>query len=125
MKHLDHDNIYAIGDINALSQPKLGHIAINQADVAVSTILRREGLSDEEVPYTPEVFCIMDMGGFEAILIYSNVLYGGEYDLAWHSPIAKLMKLSFDEEYYFTHGHMPPEILVKVLEGLLRKFAKK
>ncbi len=124
MKHLDYDEIYAIGDINALAQPKLGHIAINQADVAVSAILRREGLSDEEVPFTPEVFCIMNMGGHEAILIYSNVLYGGEYDMAWHSPIAKLMKLSFDEEYHYTHGHMPPDTVVEALEGLLHRFAK-
>jgi len=125
MKHLDYDNIYAIGDVNALAQPKLGHIAINQADVAVSAILRREGLSDQEVPFTPEVFCIMDMGGFEAILIYSNVLYGGEYDLAWHSPLAKLMKISFDAMYYYTHGHMPPDFMVKMLEEILHFVAKK
>ncbi len=124
MKHLDHDEIYAVGDINALAQPKLGHIAINQADVAVSAILRREGFSAEEVPFTPEVFCIMNMGGHEAILIYSNALYGGEYDIAWHSPIAKLMKLGFDEEYHYTHGHMPPDTVVEALEGVIRKFAK-
>ncbi len=124
MKHLDYDNIYAIGDINALAQPKLGHVAINQADVAVAAIARAEGLSDKEIPFNPEVFCIMNMGGHEAILIYSNALYDGEYDMAWHSSIAKLMKLSFDAEYHYTHGHMPPDFAVEMLEDILHLFGK-
>ncbi len=125
MKHINYDNIFVAGDVNALAQPKLGHIAINQADVAVSSILKAENIEHEEVTFNPEVFCIMNMGGFEAILIYSNVLYGGEYDFAWHSPIAKMMKTGFDEEYHYTHGHMPPDIAVKALESLLHKFGKK
>ena len=125
MKHINYDNIFAAGDANALAQPKLGHIAINQADVAVSSILKAENIEHKEVTFNPEVFCIMNMGGFEAILIYSNVLYGGEYDFAWHSPIAKLMKTSFDEEYHFTNGHMPPNMAVEALENLLHKFGKK
>jgi len=124
MKHLDFDNIYAIGDVNALAQPKLGHIAINQADVAASAIARAEGLEAKEVPFNPEVFCIMNMGGYEAVLIYSNALYNGKYDMAWHSPMAKLMKLSFDEEYHFTHGHMPPDFMVEALESILHKFGE-
>ena len=125
MKHLDYDNIYAIGDINALAQPKLGHIAINQADVAVSAIARAEKLSTQEIKFNPEVFCIMNMGGSEAVLIYSNALYNGEYDMAWHSPLAKLMKISFDEEYHYTHGHMPPDFTLKMLEEILQHFGKK
>ena len=45
--------------------------------------------------------------------------------MAWHSPLAKLMKLSFDEEYHYTHGHMPPDMMVKALEEILHTFAKK
>ncbi|WP_456391528.1 NAD(P)/FAD-dependent oxidoreductase [Nitratifractor sp.] len=122
MKHLDYDEIYAVGDLNALSQPKLGHIAIHQADVAVSAILRAEGLSDEEVlPYRPEIFCIMNMGSLDATLIYSDVLYGGHHDLAWHSKLAKLMKTGFDDEYHYTHGHMPPDKVVEVVEEILQR----
>jgi len=124
MRHLDYKNIYAIGDINALAQPKLGHIAVNQADVAVSTLLREEGLSNKEVSFNPEVFCIMNMGGYEAVLIYSNALYNGEYDMAWHSSISKIMKLSFDAEYHYTYGHMPPDFSVKILEDILKHFGR-
>jgi len=124
MQHINYPNILSAGDVTALAQPKLGHIAINQADVAVSSILKAENLEHEEVKFNPEVFCIMNMGGFDAILIYSNVLYGGEYDMAWHSPIAKLMKISFDEEYHLTHGHMPPDVAVEALENILHVFGK-
>ncbi len=125
MKHIGFDNIFAAGDVSALAQPKLGHIAINQADVVVSSILKAEDIEHEKVEFNPEVFCIMNMGGFSAILIYSNALYNGEYDFAWHSPIAKMMKTGFDEEYHYTHGHMPPDIAVEALESLLHKFGKK
>ncbi|WP_457608637.1 NAD(P)/FAD-dependent oxidoreductase [Nitratifractor sp.] len=124
MRHLDHPEIYAAGDVNALAQPKLGHIAIHQADIAVSAILRAEGLAEEIVPYHPEVFCIMNMGGAEATLIFSDALYGGEHDLAWHSLLAKLMKTGFDEEYHYTHGHMPPDRMVEVTEEILKHFSK-
>ena len=122
MVHVNYPNIFAAGDCTALAQPKLGHIAINQADVAVSSILKAENIEHESAAFNPEVFCIMNMGGFEATLIYSNVLFGGKDDLAWHSPIAKLMKTSFDKEYHFTNGHMPPDIITKALESLLTKF---
>ena len=117
-------NIYGCGDITNLAQPKLGHIAINQADVAISHILKEEGLSDEVVKFNPEVFCIMNMGGFDAVLIYSDVLYNKGHDLAWHSKLAKAMKTGFDSEYHYTHGHMPPDSIVEILEDILQKFSK-
>ncbi len=123
MKHLNYDNVYAVGDVNALAQPKLGHIAVLEADVASSAIEKQEGLRDEIKPFKPEVFCIMNMGGFEATLILSNALYDNEYDIAWHSPLAKLMKWAFDEEYYFTHGHLPPEFLLEVFKHIIEMFA--
>jgi len=123
MQHIEYKNIYAIGDCSALSQPKLGHIAVHQADVAVSSILVNEGIENEVIKFKPEVFCIMNMGGFEATLIYSNVLYNGKYDIAWHSPIARFMKISFDEYYYFTHGHLPPDFTEKALESIIHTFS--
>lgn len=121
MKHINYDNIYAVGDVNALAQPKLGHIAIMEADIASSAIEKQEGLTDEIKPFKPEVFCIMNMGGFEATLILSNALYDNEYDIAWHSPIAKLMKISFDEEYYYAHGKLPPDFMLEVSKYLIEK----
>jgi len=123
MQHHLYKNIYAIGDVNAITQPKLGHLAILQADVAISSILNQEAIVNEPKEYKPEIFCIMNMGGIEATLIFSNVLYGGKYDIAWHSPIAKMMKLSFDTKYNYTQGHMPPDFIDNALEDIIKKLA--
>ncbi len=122
MKHLDYDSIYAIGDINALAQPKLGHIAVHQADIAVSAILKEITGEGSIINYEPSVFCIMNMGGANATLIYSDKLYQGENDLAFHNPIARMMKWSFDSYYYFTQGHMFPDFAVEGMEKFLELF---
>ena len=122
MKHLDYDDIYAIGDINALAQPKLGHIAVHQADIAASAILRKIKGFGEVPPYKPGIFCIMNMGGLDATLIYSNKLYKGENDLAFHNPISRMMKWSFDSYYFFTQGHMFPDFAVEGMEKFLELF---
>jgi len=124
MKHLDYDNIYAVGDINALAQPKLGHIAIHQADIAISAIIKKVTGKGEIIKFNPSVFCIMNMGGSEATLIYSDDLYHGENDLAFHSPMSKMMKWGFDNYYYYTQGHMPPDFSMKGLEKFLSLFSK-
>jgi len=41
MRHLDHKNIFGVGDLNAITMPKLGHLAVVQADI-VSAQLRKE-----------------------------------------------------------------------------------
>ena len=119
MKHLDFDSIYAIGDINALAQPKLGHIAVHQADIAVSAILKEINGKGEIVKFEPSVFCIMNMGGMDATLIYSDKLYNGDNDLAFHNPISRMMKWSFDSYYFFTQGHMFPDFEVEGVEKFL------
>ncbi len=119
MRHLDHPNVFAAGDGTALASPKLGHIAIHQADIATAS-LRREITGDGEIPeYRPEIFCIMNRGGHEATLILSNHLYGGDIDRAFSSPIAHAMKWGFDSWYYYTRGHMPPELSQKALLEIL------
>ncbi|HHB79443.1 MAG TPA: sulfide-quinone oxidoreductase [Saprospiraceae bacterium] len=122
MKHLSYDSIYAIGDINALAQPKLGHIAVHQADIAVSAILAKIKGEGEIIKYEPSVFCIMNMGGQDAILIYSDNLYAGKNDLAFHSPLSRMMKWSFDSYYYFSQGHMFPDFAVEGMEKFLGIF---
>jgi sulfide:quinone oxidoreductase len=59
MRHLDYKNIFGAGDINAITMPKLGHLAVMQADI-VSAQLRKEIGENVEIPeYKPETMCIM------------------------------------------------------------------
>jgi len=118
MRHLDYDNIFAAGDITALAQPKLGHIAIIQGAIAAASLLKELGEDVSIPPHELEVFCIMNMGGNEATLISSNSLYGGKRDVAMHSPVSKMMKWGFDNYLYFNKGHMPPDWALTMTDKL-------
>ncbi len=118
MRHLDFDNIFAAGDITALAQPKLGHIAIIQGAIAAASLMKELGEEIEIPPHELEVFCIMNMGGHEATLIASDALYGGDLDVAMHSPMAKMMKWGFDNYLYFNKGHLPPDWALKMTDKL-------
>jgi sulfide:quinone oxidoreductase len=120
MRHLDHTNIFAAGDINALAQPKLGHIAIIQGAIAAESFLKDVGEDIEIEEFKPEVFCIMNMGGRDATLIASDILYGGKKDIVFHSPIAKMMKWGFDNYLYYNKGHMPPDFALDMTDKLVK-----
>ena len=121
MRHLDFSTIFAAGDATALSVPKLGHIAIIQADIAVKTIAADLGKKVEIPTFEPAILCIMERSNMHATMIYSNVLYGGKLDETLNGPIAFMMKWSFDFYYNFTRGHMPPDFAEKLLVNYLDK----
>ncbi len=119
MQHLNYNNIYCAGDLNALAQPKLGHIAIIQASIAAAALKKELGFNITIPEYKPEIFCIMNMGGYDATLIVSDKLYGGSRDIVFHSFIAKMMKWSFDSYLYYNRGHMPPDLLMEATDKLI------
>ncbi len=120
MRHLDFDNIFAAGDITALAQPKLGHIAIIQGAIAAATLMKELGEEVEIPPHDLEVFCIMNMGGHDATMIVSDVLYSGKTDKALYSPISKMMKWGFDSYLYYNKGHMPPDWALEMTDKLTK-----
>ncbi|MCI2413337.1 MAG: hypothetical protein MPI47_08460, partial [Cuniculiplasma sp.] len=102
------------------SMPKLGHIAVLQADVAVSSLMKEINGNGEIIEFKPEIFCIMNRGGVEATLILSNTLFGGHVDKTVNGPLAHLMKWGFDSYSYYTHGKLPPELLQSTMEKMLK-----
>ncbi len=120
MRHLDFENIFAAGDITALAQPKLGHVAIIQGAIAAASLMRDLGEDVEIPPHDLEVFCIMNMGGHDATMIVSDVLYGGKTDKAVYSPISKMMKWGFDSYLYYNKGHMPPDFALEMTDKLVK-----
>jgi len=120
MRHLDFENIFAAGDITALAQPKLGHVAIIQGAIAAASLLKELGEDIEIPPHDLEVFCIMNMGGHDATMIVSDVLYGGTTDKALYSPISKMMKWGFDSYLYYNKGHMPPDFALEMTDKLVK-----
>jgi sulfide:quinone oxidoreductase len=119
MRALDDPRILGAGDATALAMPKLGHIAVHQAEIAAAS-LRAEVSGEGEVPdYQPEVFCIMNRGGTDATLILSDVIFGGRRDLARSGPLFHLLKWSFDAWSFHTRGHLPPALMGQALEAML------
>jgi sulfide:quinone oxidoreductase len=120
MRHRVYRDIFVVGDVNADSMPKLGHIAIMQADVAAAAIIK-EMTNHGEVPKPkPEIFCIMNRGSDGATVILSDTLFGGSRDIAYSGRLASTFKWGFDSYYFFTHGHMPPEIFQEPIEWLVK-----
>jgi len=120
MRHLDYENIFAAGDIAALAQPKLGHVAIIEGAIAAATFMKELGEDIEIPPHNLEVFCIMNMGGHDATMIVSDVLYGGKTDKALYSPLSKMMKWGFDNYLYYNKGHMPPDFALEMTDKLVK-----
>ena len=120
MRHKIYRDIFVVGDVNADSMPKLGHIAIMQADVAAAAIIK-EMTNHGEVPKPkPEIFCIMNRGSDGATVILSDTLFGGHRDIAYSGRLASTFKWGFDSYYFYTHGHMPPEIFQEPVEWLVK-----
>ena len=122
MRHIDHANVFAAGDGTALAMPKLGHIAVMQADIAVASMVREITGEGEIPPFAPEIFCIMNRGGQDATLIYSDIFFGGTHDVAMSGKLPHMMKWGFDQYYYHTRGHLPPELMERGAKALLERF---
>jgi sulfide:quinone oxidoreductase len=120
MRHLDFPEIFAVGDISALSVPKLGHIATLQGNIAAHTIAKDLGKATAIPKFEPAVLCIMERANMNATMIYSDVLFKGKMDTTLNGLSAYFMKWGFDFYYNFRRGKMPPafteDLLVKYLE---------
>ena len=125
MRHLDFPEIFAVGDATALSVPKLGHIAVIQAEIAAKTIAGDLGKNVAVPKFEPAIICIMERANHQATMIYSNVLFNGKLDETINGPLAFAMKWSFDFYYNFTRGHMPPDFAEKLLVDYFEKESDK
>jgi sulfide:quinone oxidoreductase len=53
--------------------PKLGHLAVMQADIVTAQLLNEVGVKTEVPEYKPEILCIMGMGNNEAAIVLSDI----------------------------------------------------
>ncbi len=109
MRHLDYPNIFGAGDWNAITMPKLWHLAVMQADIVTAGLLNEVWEKVEVPEYKPEILCIMNMGWTEAWIVLSDIQLGGKYDVVWHGKWQGLIKKQFDWYNIVTKGKMPPK----------------
>jgi sulfide:quinone oxidoreductase len=110
MRNPRYPAVFAAGDAAAISVPKLGSIAHDEADVVARQIARDLGvLSAEEAdrPVQLSVFCIGDMGSGQAFYIHSDSWYGGAQQELRTGRIPALLKLQYKELFFRYRGKVP------------------
>ena len=110
MRHLDHKNIFGAGDLNAITMPKLGHLAVMQADIVTAQLQKEVGENVSIPEYKPEILCIMAMGHNEAAIVLSDIKLGWTHDMVWYGKWQGATKKMFDLYNIKTKGKMPPKI---------------
>lgn len=124
MRHLKYKNIFWVGDINAVTMPKLGHIAVMEADI-VSASLQNEVWENVTVPkFEPEILCIMNMWGYEASVFLTDKAFGWKNHIFWQWKWQGMFKRQFDFYNMFTKGKMPPKSWEHFIKWAVKTFWK-
>jgi len=122
MRHLDYKNIFGAGDLNAITMPKLGHLAVMQADIVTAQLLKEVGENVTIPEYKPEIICIMWMWANEAAIVYSDIQLWGTHDLVWYGQWQWLTKKMFDLYNIKTDWKMPPKIGEHMFKKVIETF---
>ena len=107
LQHVDWPDLYALGDLNRDSLPKMGHAAMVQARVAVRHWVARMRGGPMPDPYRASVLAIVQLGHRRALAASSDVLYGGSRELAFVGPLPYLAKQAFGLMYRRGGGGLP------------------
>ncbi len=122
MRHLDYKNIFSAWDWNALAMPKLGHIAVMQADIVTASLKNEVGENVKIPEFKPEVLCIMNMWNWEAWIVFSDVSLGWKIDMVWHGWWQAFFKNQFDAYNILTKWKMPPSVWEYFFKVMIKIF---
>ena len=102
LRVLNLEKTYAVGDIAALTGPKLAFMAVRQAQIAAENIVSEIGGVLPQKIYQHNISVIIDEGGDEAIFlhygIWDNMLYGLKEGKMWsrmkntHNPLFEMVR---------------------------------
>jgi len=107
MRSVTYPNVYACGDANQVTVPKLGFLAVQTSRIAMEDLANRLGVPTKQEEYAPEVVCIADnpLEGF-AIAVNDTTFYGGDEKIAQPSPTNHIKKELFTKYFMWTNGDM-------------------
>lgn len=107
MQHVAWPNIYAIGDLNRATLPKHGHFAMVQARVAVRHFTAEVLGAPPGPGFRPASLGILHKGYGQALLDFTDTLYGGSRELVLEGPVPYVLKQMFGLAYRWGRGGMP------------------
>lgn len=110
MVSIKYDNVYAVGDANSLTVPKLGYLAVKTGNVAAQHLATRLGVQVKVDQYYPTIICVADnpFEGF-GVAVKDDTWYGGTTSIAAPSPINHMKKELFHKYFIWTKGDMALE----------------
>jgi len=66
-------NVYAVGDCTDFAGPKLGHMAVHQAEIAATNLARELQGKEPNALYDHEMMMVIDEGGGETIFLHKGL----------------------------------------------------
>ncbi|MDF0727726.1 FAD-dependent oxidoreductase [Cytobacillus sp. S13-E01] len=107
LRSVHYPNVFATGDMIQMVGPKMGHNAMAGAKVIARNIAHELRVSNANALYTPEVLCVMEMGGDNAAYIEADTIWGGTRSkVPVTGPVAAFMKKSFKEYFVREQGNI-------------------
>lgn len=110
MVSLKYDNVYAVGDSNSITVPKLGYLAVMTGRIAAQHLANRLGVHTKIDSYYPTIVCVADnpYEGF-AVSVKDDTWYGGSVTIAEPAAVNHLKKELFTKYFMWTKGDMALE----------------
>lgn len=71
------ERMYAVGDCTSFEGPKMGHMAVRQAEVAAMNLVDEIDGVEPETSYEHEILMVIDEGGRDSIFVHKD-LWDGE-----------------------------------------------
>jgi sulfide:quinone oxidoreductase len=110
MRNPEHPEIFAAGDCAAVTMPKIGGIAHQEAEIVGRQVALDMGRMDAEEAnqaLQPVTFCIGDMGEGKAFYVRSNTWFGGQDDVLKMGRVPYRLKMSYRDLFFMTNGKVP------------------
>jgi NADH dehydrogenase, FAD-containing subunit len=110
MQSITYDNVYAVGDSNSLTVPKLGYLAVQTGRIAAEHLANRLGERVKVEQYYPTIVCVADnpLEGY-AVSVKDDTWYGGQVSVAQPAAVNHLKKELFTKYFMWTKGDMALE----------------
>ena len=83
MRVLGAERMYAAGDAVYFSGPKLGHMAVNQAEVAAENLAAELAWRGPAARYEHEMLLVVDAGGRDSVFLRKRLWEEGDRKVSW------------------------------------------
>lgn len=110
MRNPAYPQVFAAGDVAAVTVPKLGSLGHQQSEIVGKQIAKDVGAMSAEradKKLEPEVLCIGDMGKHHAFYIHSNTWYGGDTAVLKMGRVPYMLKMQYKTVFFARHGKVP------------------